>query len=211
MPERGAGSGRVSGCGCPTLQRFPISYRPESVINVLYADVESYCQRHDIPCAAIQLGMKDEALYIKVSAWQPVAFLVADWYHTIPQRWRDLAPAYGLHASLLPDYSGGAPLVWAMINDEKKTGITFFQFGDGVDSGPVLGQVETEIHDDDTIATLYTRIEELRLALITEHTPARAVGAAVLTPQDESKRYILPQRGPKDGLIDWRAKRCCSV
>jgi methionyl-tRNA formyltransferase len=181
------------------------------VVNVLYADVESYCQRHDIPCAVIQLGMKDEALYIKVSAWQPVAFLVADWYHTIPQRWRDLAPAYGLHVSLLPDYSGGAPLVWAMINDEKKTGITFFQFDDGVDSGPVLGQVETEIHDDDTIATLYTRIEELRLALITEHMPVLAVGTAVLTPQDESKRYILPQRGPKDGLIDWRAKRCYSV
>ncbi len=185
-------------------QKFPISYRPEGVINVWHADVESDCQSHDIPCTVIQQGMKDDALFERVRSWQPDMFLVAGWYHMIPKRWRDLAPAYGLHASLLPDYSGGAPLVWALINGEKKTGITFFQFDNGVDSGLVLGQAETEIHDDDTIATLYTRIEELGLALITEHMPALATGTAVLTPQDESKRRILPQRGPEDGLIDWK-------
>ena len=44
----------------------------------------------------------------------------------VSKKWREICPSYGLHASLLPDYSGGAPLVWAMINGEKKTGITFF-------------------------------------------------------------------------------------
>jgi len=64
-----------------------------------------------------------------------------------------------MHASLLPDYSGGAPLVWAMINGEKRTGITLFQMGDGVDSGPIVGQAEEPILDNDTIETLYARIE----------------------------------------------------
>ena len=184
--------------------KFPISYRPEGVTNVLHADIESYCQSHDIPCTVIQQGMKDDVLFERARSWKPDMFLVAGWYHMIPKRWRNLAPAYGLHASLLPDYSGGAPLVWAMINGEKKTGITFFQFDDGVDSGSVLGQAETEIHDDDTIASLYARIEELGLELIAEHMPALATGTAVLIPQDESKRRIFPQRGPEDGLINWK-------
>jgi len=184
-------------------QRFSISYRPEGVVNVLYADVESYCTRRSIPSAVIQQGMNDDSLFDQISTWRPDAFLVAGWYHMIPKHWRDLAPAYGLHASLLPDYSGGAPLVWAMINGETKTGITFFQFDDGVDSGPIVGQAETEIRGDDNIATLYARIEELGLALIVEHMPAVAIGSAVLTQQDESKRRIFRQRGPEDGLIDW--------
>ena len=50
-----------------------------------------------------------------------------------------------MHASLLPDYSGGAPLVWAMINGEK-TGITLFKMDDGIDSGPIVGQKEEAIH-----------------------------------------------------------------
>jgi methionyl-tRNA formyltransferase len=185
-------------------QTFSISYRPQGVNNVLFADVKSYCDVHDIDCVVMEKGMKDSDLFGKVRASSPDVFIVAGWYHMIPKRWRDLAPAYGLHASLLPDYSGGAPLVWAMINGEKKTGITFFLFDDGVDSGPVLGQAETEIHDDDTIATLYTRIEELGLTLITEHMPVLTTGTAVLTPQDENKRRIFPQRSPEDGLIDWK-------
>ena len=184
-------------------KQFPISYRPEGVVNVLYADVESYCQSNDISCRVIRQGMKDEALFEKVRTWQPDMFLVAGWYHMIPKHWRGLAPAYGLHASLLPDYSGGAPLVWAMINGEKKTGITFFQFDDGVDSGPIVGQAETDIREDDTIATLYARIEGLGIKLLKDHLPALATGTAVLRPQDESKRRIFPQRGPEDGRIDW--------
>ena len=89
--------------------------------------------------------MRDPALLEKVACWKPEAFLVSGWYHMVPRKWRALAPAYGLHASLLPDYSGGAPLVWAMIKGEEKTGITLFQLGDGVDDGPILGQAETPI------------------------------------------------------------------
>lgn len=184
-------------------QRFSISYRPEGVVNVLYADVGSYCRQRSIQYSVIGHGMMSDALFETVCAWRPDAFLVVGWYHMVPAKWRALAPAYGLHASLLPDYSGGAPLVWAMINGEKKTGITLFELADGVDNGPILGQAETRIADDDTIATLYARIEEAGLALIDEHLPALARGEARPFAQDESKRRTFPQRGPADGLIDW--------
>ena len=114
-------------------ETFAISYRPKGVTNVLYADVAGLAEANSIPIATLEQSMADPLLLENVTAWKPDAFLVAGWYHMIPKSWRKIAPAYGLHASLLPDYSGGAPLVWAMINGETKTGITCFQMNDGVD------------------------------------------------------------------------------
>lgn len=184
-------------------QTFSISYRPEGVTNVLHADVGHFCEDKGLPYATLVNGMKDPTLYQTVKSWQPDAFLVAGWYHMVPGSWRELAPAYGMHASLLPNYSGGAPLVWAMINGESKTGITLFQMDDGVDSGPVVGKIEEFIHENDTIASLYSRIEERGLDLLREYLPRLADGTARLFPQDESLRSTYPQRSPADGEIDW--------
>lgn len=147
--------------------------------------------------------MSEPSLLSQIEALKPDVFLVVGWYHMIPRRWRELAPAFGLHASLLPDYCGGAPLVWAMINGETKTGITLFQMDSGVDSGPIALQSEEEIRPDDTIATLYARIEERGLELIDQALPLLAVGGMSLKPQSKSGRRVMPQRSPEDAKIDW--------
>ena len=184
-------------------ETFTISYRPQGVTNVLYANVSGLAEVNNISVVSLERSMADPSMLKTITAWKPNAFLVAGWYHMIPKRWRELAPAYGLHASLLPDYSGGAPLVWAMINGETKTGITLFQMDDGVDSGPIAGQREENILPDDTIATLYARIEQQGLNLLYEILPVIAGGALHLREQDESKRRVMPQRSPEDGCIDW--------
>ena len=195
---------KISVVGVVTAPRnFEISYRPEGVTNVLHADLAAFAGSKSIPVRALERSMNDRELLEVVSNWQPDAFLVAGWYHMIPRSWRAIAPAYGLHASLLPDYSGGAPLVWAMINGEKKTGITLFQMDDGVDSGPIVGQMQEPISMEDTIATLYERIELRGLELLRETLPKLAERSLQLVPQDGSKRRIMPQRSPEDGLIDW--------
>jgi methionyl-tRNA formyltransferase len=185
-------------------RKFSISYQPTGVTNVLHADFGETCRANTLPYVVLSGGMNDKTLFEKVEAWEPELFLVVGWYHMIPNTWLELAPAYGLHASLLPDYSGGSPLVWAMINGEKQTGITLFKFDAGVDSGPILGQSVTAIDADSTIATLYSRIEELGLDLIQRYLPTLADGTAKLVPQDHSKRRVFPQRKPEDGRIDWR-------
>lgn len=181
---------------------FSISYSKNKVKNVLHSDVSEICREHDVPIEFISDGMRGEVLLDKVKSWKPDIFLVSGWYHMVPKSWRDVAPAYGLHASLLPDYSGGAPLVWAIINGEKETGITLFQFNDGVDDGPIVGQEKTKIKYEDTIATLYARIEKIGLKLINKHIPELAMGKAEHKVQDESKRRLMPQRKPEDGLIN---------
>jgi len=183
---------------------FPISYRKDSEFNnVLHADVASYCDSNDLNCVTISKGMKDPKLLELVKSWNPSFFVVVGWYHLLPSSWIELVPAYGLHASLLPDYSGGAPLVWALINGEKKTGISLFRMDEGVDSGPIVGQLEEEIDDHDTIASLYLRIEEKGLTLLRDKVPKLASGKFTLNEQDESKRRIYPQRNEQDGEIDW--------
>ncbi len=186
-------------------QTFAISYRPTGVTNVLHADFVAAAEARHIPVEVLQGSMNDGALFDVVAAWKPDAFVVAGWYHIIPKRWRALAPAFGLHASLLPDYSGGAPLVWAIINGEARTGITLFQMDDGVDSGPIAAQTEEAIRADDTIASLYARIEERGLELLRQTMPALVKGTLTLRAQDETRRRIFAQRGPEDGRIDWTA------
>lgn len=185
---------------------FRISYNPEGVTNVLHADIPSFCTLFEIDFSVISSGMNDLQLLEKVKKWKPDAFVVVGWYHMIPKIWRDLAPAFGMHASLLPDYSGGAPLVWAMINGESTTGITFFKMDEGVDSGPIVGQFPEPIYSHDTIATLYGRIEERGLQLLSRFLPDLAEDNLSLAAQNEDERRVFPQRSPSDGRIKWESE-----
>jgi len=184
-------------------QTFAISYRPQGVKNVLYADFKSYCDLNNLNCLVMTQGMNDNLILDHIQSLSPDMFIVVGWYHMLPKSWQDIAPAYGLHASLLPDYSGGSPLVWALINGETETGITLFKLNEGVDSGEIVGQKHTEIFWEDTIATLYQRIESLGVGLLLERLPHLIDGTAKLTSQDERKRRVYPQRGPEDGQINW--------
>lgn len=186
------------------LKRFSISYRPEGVTNYLFEDLEEWAKSLGISAISFSRSVKEALLLEKIRSWQPDAFLVVGWYHMIPKSWRVIAPAYGLHASLLPKYRGGAPLVWAMINGESHTGITLFQMDDGVDTGPIVRQVAEPIHEQDTIATLYSRIEERGVTLLREALPALADGTAELRQQSPPGTHPMPQRSPEDGRIDWQ-------
>lgn len=185
---------------------FSISYRPAGVTNVLHAEVGKFCAAHGIPCT--EMGpdaMRSAELLAQVESWKPDIFVVAGWYHIVPNAWLEVAPAYGLHASLLPKYRGGAPLVWAIINGERSTGITLFRFDGGVDTGPIVAQAPTPIRPDDTIATLYERIEVLGESLLVGALPLLGSGKARHEPQPHGGDSVnaWPQRSPADGRIDW--------
>ena len=123
----------------------------------------------------------------------------------VPEVIRRIPPkgVAGIHASLLPKYSGGAPLVWAIINGEQEAGLTLFYFDEEVDSGDIIDQRRVEILLNDTIATLYSRIEEEGLLLLEKMLPQIAEGTAPRTIQKEKERTIFPQRKPEDGKINW--------
>ena len=120
-------------CGVLTNpRRFAISYAEDGVENVLHGDFEPFARDLGVPLHVMTGKMSDPVVDDFVASVRPDLLLVVGWYHMVPSRIRERAPAFGLHASLLPDYSGGAPLVWAIINGERETGITLFRFDDGL-------------------------------------------------------------------------------
>ena len=184
-------------------QSFNISYSKKPVKNVLHADFHAIGEQYNIPVVEVEGKMGSFAEQIK--AMEPDLILVIGWYYMIPASVRDLAPlgCTGIHASLLPRYRGGAPLVWAMINGEKETGLTLFHMTDGVDDGDVVGQKKFAIEESDTIRELLQKTETASLELLEEVIPQFANGTAPRIPQDQSKATHFPQRKPEDGLIDW--------
>ena len=191
-------------CGViSNLRTFKISYNQSGVDNILYEDFESFCNINNIPFYRMSENMREANLKKFLIDCHPDLVVVIGWYHLIPKSLLANFTFVGIHASLLPDYSGGAPLVWAIINGEKKTGITLFYFDEGVDSGDIIGQEEITIEEDDTIKSLYLKVEISAKKMILDMLPKLAQGKAPRIKQDESKRRIFPQRRPEDGLIDW--------
>jgi methionyl-tRNA formyltransferase len=188
--------------GVVTLPRsFPISYSPEGVTNVLHADLVAFAAERCLPFLEIRGLISDPEHLEQLRSWGPDFFVVAGWYHLVPASWRVIAPAYGLHASLLPRYRGGAPLVWAMINGEEFAGVTLFQFSEKVDAGPIVGQIRRKIDYKKTIKCLYESVVCDSVDLIYEFIPTIANGTVLLKPQEEECASIFPQRSPADGEI----------
>ena len=114
---------------------------------------------------------------------------------------------FNLHASLLPQYRGAAPLNWAIINGETKSGVTTFLLDHQVDTGKILFQKETEISEDDTVGDLHDRLMEIGSGLVVETVEALSAGDVQAVPQTElvKEKYLKP--APKifkvDCKIDW--------
>jgi methionyl-tRNA formyltransferase len=197
--------------GLVTVPRqFNISYsKDKPVTNYLFKDFQALAEKYNLPLVTIETKIKDYKEQIK--SLNPDVILVIGWYHMIPAEIRMLAPmgCVGIHASLLPKYRGGAPLVWAMINGETKTGISLFYFEDGVDNGDIIDQVEIEIGEKEYISDILAKVKDACINTVQKNIPLLLAGKADRRKQNEEEATYFPQRKPDDGLIDlsWDAKR----
>lgn len=108
-----------------------------------------------------------------------------------------------LHASLLPKYRGAAPIQWAILRGETRTGITSMRVDAGLDTGPILLKRELPIGADETAPELSARLAEGGGALIAETLRALDSGAISAQPQDDSQATLAPLLKKEDGRIDW--------
>ena len=89
-----------------------------------------------------------------------------------------------LHASLLPQYRGAAPINWAIINGEKETGVTTFKLKHEIDTGNILLQQKIEIGEDETAGELHDRMKEIGAALLVKTVEGIAAGTLNEIPQE---------------------------
>lgn len=111
---------------------------------------------------------------------------------------------FNLHASLLPQYRGAAPINWAIINGEKETGVTTFFLKHKIDTGNILFQETEPIEEDDTVGTLYERLMARGARLVLKTTRAIAAGEYTEEPQDEDQEITYAPKIFKETCeIDW--------
>lgn len=114
---------------------------------------------------------------------------------------------FNLHASLLPQYRGAAPINWAIINGETRTGITTFFLKHEIDTGEIIDQVETPILDTDNFETVYDRLAELGARLVTKTVDTIIDGTVKTVPQDEiapgTELLPAPKIFKETCRIDW--------
>ncbi len=108
-----------------------------------------------------------------------------------------------LHASLLPKYRGAAPINWAIVKGETRTGVTTMQIDAGLDTGPMLLKHELEIAPDETAPELAARLAEAGAPLMEETLRRLSRGELVPTPQDNSQATLAPPLKKEDGRLDW--------
>lgn len=104
--------------------------------------------------------MKDEALIERLKSENADFFVVVAYGKILPKEILDI-PRLGcinIHASLLPEYRGAAPIQWSIIDGKKKTGITTMLMDEGLDTGDILKQYELPITDDETGGSLFDKL-----------------------------------------------------
>jgi methionyl-tRNA formyltransferase len=108
-----------------------------------------------------------------------------------------------VHGSLLPKYRGAAPIAWAVVNGERRTGLTTMQIDPGLDTGPMLLKYETDIGPDETAPELAARLAEAGGPLMAETLRKFVRGEITPIPQENSDASFAPLLKKEDGTINW--------
>jgi methionyl-tRNA formyltransferase len=144
------------------------------------------------------------------SFWQTTdidLILAVSWRYLIPEDiyQRARRGAFVFHDSLLPQYRGFSPSVWAIINGETQTGVTLFEMSQRVDAGAIVDQAAIPILEDDTIADLMVRVTNTYLILLQKNISGLVDGTAPRQVQDESHATYTCRRLLEDNQIHWQA------
>ena len=159
-------------------------------------------QRYDLPLHTLTRRSEVRPL---LEQYCPDLCIVVGWYWMIPEDLIASVPLgfVGIHFSLLPLYRGSSPLVWAMINGERETGVSMFSLVKDVDAGGIWAQRRVEIAPDEYVGTVLARLEDQAVELIKDVFPRMLTGEARSIPQDHTRATFCTPRTPADGLIDW--------
>jgi methionyl-tRNA formyltransferase len=108
-----------------------------------------------------------------------------------------------IHASLLPKLRGAAPIPWAILNGETKTGLTIMRMDEGLDTGPILFQKEVPILENETAGQLGDRLSILAGELMVETLNRLSENRVSETQQDHSSATYAPKIEREQSVIDW--------
>ena len=128
--------------------------------------VKKYAIEHNIPVLQ-PLSLKDPEFLEALKAWKADLFVVVA-FRMLPKVVWSMPKlgTFNLHAALLPQYRGAAPINWAVINGDKTTGVTTFMIDDGMDTGGIMYRYDCRIEPDETVGEVHDKLMELGSKLV---------------------------------------------
>ena len=128
--------------------------------------VKKYAVEHNIPVLQ-PVSLKDPEFLDALKAWKADLFVVVA-FRMLPKVVWEIPKmgTFNLHAALLPQYRGAAPINWAVINGEKTTGVTTFMIDDGMDTGGIMYRYDCKIGPDETVGEVHDKLMNLGATLV---------------------------------------------
>ncbi|HXP59877.1 MAG TPA: methionyl-tRNA formyltransferase [Dongiaceae bacterium] len=148
---------------------------------------------------------RDETFVSELRALAPDLIVVAAYGQILPQALLDV-PRFGclnVHTSLLPRHRGAAPIQWAILKDDLRTGVTIMKMDAGLDTGDILSQEGTPIGEEDTAESLYDRLGRMGAGLLVRTIPDYVAGKIQPRPQPAEGVTHAPKIKKTDGAIEW--------
>ena len=173
-------------------------------LKVTCSPVKQYALEHGLPILQPE-KLRDEEFQASLQAWGADIFVVVA-FRMLPQTVWSMPPmgTFNLHASLLPQYRGAAPINWAIINGEQETGVTTFMLNERIDEGNILLQRATPIDANDTAETLHDRLADMGSQLVV--ATLRGLEEGSLSPKPQPAANTLkpaPKIFKPDCAINW--------
>lgn len=169
------------------------------------ADYRPVCARHGVPLIPIADVNAPDTVQ-RLQALDLDLLFVIGWGQILrpPVLRAARDGAIGAHASLLPANRGSAPVNWAIIRGERRSGNSLIWLAEDVDAGAVIDQRAFCITPYDTCATVYAKVAESNREMLLRLLPRLLAGERPGAPQPATPDPLLPRRRPADGAIDWR-------
>ena len=162
--------------------------------------VASYATEKGIP--VIKANRITDAVRDEIKATRADLAIVVAYGSILSKESLDVLPAgwFNIHYSLLPKYRGAAPVQHALLKGETETGITLFKIDEGLDTGPIVGNVATQIHPGETAGELLQRLSHLAVTLLNEKLPSIYSGNPQLV-QQSTEATVAPKFSRKDARL----------
>jgi len=168
--------------------------------------VKAAALRHGIPVFQPERIRRAEPVE-HLRALAPDVMVIVGYGQIIPQTVIDIAPfgIVNVHASLLPELRGAAPIQWSVARGYARTGVTTMRIDAGLDTGDIVDTWETPIGPDETAPELSARLAEAGADLLVRTLAALSAGTAQPQPQDNARATLAPILKKEDGLIRWQS------
>lgn len=170
--------------------------------------VKKLAESKNIPVFTPQ-KLKTENFHETLKPLSPDIIIVFAYGKILPTEIINLPPlgCVNIHLSLLPKYRGAAPVQWALINGEQKTGVTIMKIDEGLDTGEIIISEELDILEDDDAFSLSNTLTMIGVDLILKVlNDAKTKKKIQSVPQDNSSASHAPRILKQDTIIDWNEK-----